>query len=144
MEVLDSKDLKIIEILREDGRATYTRIARELGISDVAALKRIKRLERLGVIRKYTVVLDPKKLGYNAVSITGLDVEPEHLFSVIATLKEKDYVRYLALTTGDHAVIAMIWARNNEELSRIHDELSKMPGVKRVCPAVLLEVVKET
>ncbi len=142
--MLDSKDLKIIEILREDGRATYTKIARELGISDVAALKRIKRLERLGVIKRYTVVLDPKKLGYNAVSITGLDIEPEYLFSVISELKKKDYVKYLALTTGDHAVVMVIWARDNEELSRIHDELSKMPGVKRVCPAVLLDIIKES
>ena len=141
--ILDEKDLKIIEILRENARTSYTDIARQLGISDVAVLKRIRKLEQLGVIRKYTIVVDPKKLGYTAISITGIDVAPEQLFTVLDELKSKEYVKFLALTSGDHGIMATIWARDSRELAKIHDEISKMDGVKRVCPAVILDVLKE-
>ncbi len=142
--MLDEKDLRIVQILLERGRASYTDIARELGVSDVAVIKRIRKLEQIGVIKGYRAVVDPKKLGYSAVSITGIDVEPEHLFTVINTLKNKEYVKYLALTTGDHSVMMVIWARNGSELGRIHKEISKLDGVKRVCPAIILDVVKDT
>ncbi len=141
--LLDEKDLKIIEILRNNARTSYTDIARQLGISDVAVLKRIRKLEQLGVIRKYTIVVDPKKLGYTAISITGIDVAPEQLFSVLDELKSKEYVKFLALTSGDHGIMATIWARDSRELAKIHEEISKMAGVKRVCPAVILDVLKE-
>jgi Lrp/AsnC family transcriptional regulator for asnA, asnC and gidA len=141
--VLDEKDLKILEILSKNARATYTEIAKEVGLSDVAVLKRVKSLEQKGIIRRYTIKVDNKKLGYNAVSITGLDVEPEKLFDVINYLKDKSYVKYLALTSGDHTVMTIIWARDSEELSEIHRALSALEGVKRVCPAIVLELFKD-
>ena len=141
--MIDEKDEKILEILKGNARASYTEIARSLGISDVAVIKRIRKLEQAGIIKKYTIIVDPKKLGYNAVSITGVDVEPEHMFKVLSFLREKEYVKYLALTSGDHSIIAIIWAKDSNELARIHDEISSLPGVKRVCPAIILDVVKE-
>ncbi len=141
--MIDEKDKKILEILKGNARASYTEIARSLGISDVAVIKRIRKLEQAGIIKKYTIIVDPKKLGYNAVSITGVDVEPEHMFKVLSFLREKEYVKYLALTSGDHSIIAIIWAKDSNELARIHDEISSLPGVKRVCPAIILDVVKE-
>jgi len=141
--MLDDKDQKIIEYLIKCSRTPVSEIARSLGLSDVAVIKRIRKLEQRGVIKKYTAVVDPKKLGYNFVSVTGLDVEPDRLLEVINILKNKDYVKYLAITSGDHTVIANIWARNNEEFTKIINDLKNIPGVKRVCPAVILDVVKE-
>jgi len=106
-------------------------------------IKRVRKLEQLGIIRGYTVVVDPRKLGFNLVSITGVDVEPQNLFEVIAKLREIPNIRFLALTTGDHAIMAIVWARDSEELSRIHEEISRLPGVKRVCPSIILEVLKD-
>ncbi|HIQ03180.1 MAG TPA: Lrp/AsnC family transcriptional regulator [Desulfurococcales archaeon] len=141
--MIDEKDKEILEILKSNSRISYSDIARMVGISDVAVIKRVKKLEQLGVIRRYTVILDPRKLGYNAISITGIDVDSEHIFKVISYLRERDYTKYIALTSGDHSVIVVIWATNNEELARIHDEISRLPGVKRVCPAIILDVIKE-
>lgn len=143
MPALDDKDLKIIDLLSANSRMSYIELARRLGISDVAVIKRIRKLEQQGVIRRYTIVVDPKKLGYNAVSMTGVDTEPESLFKVLSYLKDKEYVKYLALTSGDHQILAVIWARNSEELAKIHDEIAKIEGVKRVCPAVILDIIKE-
>ncbi len=140
---LDEKDLKIVEILKRNARATFTEIAKEIGLSDVAVLKRVKNLEQKGIIKRYTIKLDNKKLGYTAISLTGLDVEPERLFDVINYLKDKDYVRYLALTSGDHTIMTVIWAEDSEELSDIHKKLSSLDGVRRICPAIVLELFKD-
>lgn len=140
---LDEKDLKIIETLLSNARASYSEMAKKLDVSDVAVIKRVKKLEQQGVIKKYTVLVDPRRLGFEAISITGVDVNPEHLFKVVQRLREKDDVKYLALTSGDHQIIATIWAKSREELAKILDEISKIQGVERVCPAVVLDVVKE-
>lgn len=140
---LDEMDLSILRELAVNARVSYTELARRLGVSDVAVAKRVRRLEELGVVRGYTVVVDHRRLGYNMVSLTGLDVEPEELFKVASKLRGMENIRFLALTSGDHSIMAVIWARNGEELSRIHEELSRLQGVRRVCPAVILEVVKD-
>ena len=143
MTIIDEKDMKIINLLLENGRISYSEIAKAIGLSDVAVIKRIRKLEQMGIIRKYTILIDPKKLGYKVVSITGIDVEPEYMFNILNTLKEKDYVKYLAITSGDHSIIAIIWARDSDDVAKIHGEIAKMDGVKRVCPAIILDIIKE-
>ena len=143
MTIIDEKDMKIINLLLENGRISYSEIAKAIGLSDVAVIKRIRKLEQMGIIRKYTILIDPKKLGYKVVSITGIDVEPEYMFNILNTLKEKDYVKYLAITSGDHSIIAIIWAKDSDDVAKIHGEIAKMDGVKRVCPAIILDIIKE-
>lgn len=139
---LDEKDLKLIEILASNARETYTDMAKILGISDVAVLKRVKKLESK-VLKKYTVVIDPRKIGYRTISLTGIDVEPEKLFDIITKLKDNPKVKGLYLTTGDHPIMAVIWARDEDDLAKIHKELSEIDGVRRVCPAIVLRTLKE-
>lgn len=136
---IDEKDRKILEILIQNARTSYTEIAKQIGLSDVAVIKRIKKLEELGVIKRYTVIIDPVKLGYKLVALVGIDTEPEHIFRIISELKKIDSVRYVALTSGDHDIMAVIWARDREELGEIHNKIMSMNGVKRVCPSIILE-----
>ncbi|NPA96354.1 MAG: Lrp/AsnC family transcriptional regulator [Crenarchaeota archaeon] len=140
---LDEKDLAILRLLALNGRMPFTEIGRRVGLSDVAVIKRVRRLESSGVIKRYTIEVDPAKLGYRAVSITGIDTEPQNLFQVVEKLKAMDCVKYIALTSGDHSVMTIIWARDGDDMARIHESISKLPGVKRVCPAVILEVFKD-
>jgi len=140
---LDEVDLKILKTLVDNARTPLTEIAESVGLSDVAVYKRVKKLERMGVIKKYTAVVDPAKLGYTKVSFTGVNVAPDALLSVVEALKEKDYVKFLAVATGDHAIVALIWARDSEELVKIHKEIESIPGVVKVYPCILLDVVKD-
>lgn len=60
---LDSVDKKIIEILKENGRISYTELAKALGLSDVGVKKRVEKLVSDKVIRKFTVDINYEKLG---------------------------------------------------------------------------------
>lgn len=142
MSNIDEKDLMILAMLSKNARAPYTEIARYVNLSDVAVIKRIRKLEGK-VIKRYTITIDPRKLGYTIISFVGIDVDPSKLFSVIDVLKSKDYVQGLWLTSGDHTLMAMIWGRDENTFLQINNELSSIDGVKRVCPAVVLKTIKD-
>ena len=140
--VLDEKDRMIINMLMENARTPITEIARKLGITDVAVKKRLEKLEREGVILGYTIKINPSKLGYESIAIVGLDVEPEHLLKAIDEIKSRNYVKYLALTTGDHMLIAEIWAKDNSDLISKLNEIGSIVGIRNVKPAIVLEILK--
>ncbi len=141
-EILDERDLQIIKILMGNARTTMTEIAKRIGMTDVAVKKRIKRLEELGVIKKYTIVVDPAKIGYNSVALVGMDAEPESILEVANSLAQREYTKSVSLTTGDHMIMAEIWARDNSDLRKILEEIGKLKGVKKICPAIVLETIK--
>lgn len=81
-KALDEKDLKIIEMLLEDSRTPFTKIARELDVTEAAIRKRVRALEEEGVILKYTIEVDSGKLGYTIVSLTGVDTDADKFLEI--------------------------------------------------------------
>ena len=140
---MDEKDLKILEILREDSSIPFTEIARRLRLSESTVRKRVSSMVEEGVIRRFTVVLEPSKVGYNTVAIVGIDVEPSMLLEVAQRLSEIPEAKYVATSTGDHMIMAEIWARDGKELSRILSEkLGRIEGITKICPSIILERFK--
>ncbi len=138
--MINEKDLKIIDMLRENARIPLTEIASKLDVSESTIRKRIKALEKNGVITQYTVVVDPSKLGYNSVSMVGIDVESTHLLDVAMRMTEFPEVKFVATSTGDHMIITEIWTNDSKELGRfIAKNIEKQEGVKRVSPTIILE-----
>jgi len=138
--MIDEKDLKIIDMLRENARIPVTTIASRLGVSESTIRKRIRALEKNGVITQYTVIVDPAKLGYKSVSIVGINVESTHLLDVAMRMTEFPEVKFVATSTGDHVIITEIWLNDSKELGRfITEKIEKQEGVKRVSPTIILE-----
>jgi len=133
--------MEILMNLLRNARIPKTKIAEKLGVTETAIRKRIEKLEEQRILLRYRAILDFKKAGL-FVSFTGLDVEPEHIWKIINILKELEEVSALYLTSGDHTIIAEIISDSFEKLNEIHDRISKLNGVKRVCPSIVLEVVK--
>lgn len=140
--MLDEKDKKIIEILLENGRATFTDMAKKIGITEAAIRKRVKRLEEIGVIKKYTAIVDNKLLGYSILGLVGIDAESDKLLRIANSIAENDWARKVWITTGDHMIMVEIWAKDNREFMTIIEEIGKLDGVSKVCPAIVLETIK--
>jgi len=140
---MDEKDMKMIELLQENARISYTEIARVLGVTETTVRKRIAELERKGVIKKYTIEVDPEKLGYRTVTILGMDVEPKYLLEAAHKLAELEEVKWVATSTGDHMIMSEVWTRNGEELLKLlTNKIGKIRGVKDLCPAIIMERIK--
>ncbi len=140
---MDDKDKKIIELLSQNSRMPYTEIAKKLGVTETTVRKRIEELEKKGVIKKYTIEVDPEKLGYRTITILGMDVEPRYLLEAAKKLAEMEEIRWVATSTGDHMIMCEIWARSTEDLMKIlTNKIGKIKGVKDLCPAIIMERIK--
>lgn len=139
---MDQKDQTIIKMLMRNGRIPLTTIAEELGVSETAVRKRIKKLEHDGIIRSYTITVNPFFLGYDEIALVGVDTTPEKLLDVIKQLKRIREVRYIALSTGDHMIMFEVWCKTQKELEEMLNGVKRMRGVTRVCPAIILKEVE--
>ncbi len=141
--MVDQLDLKILKLLQEDGSRTFTEMARKLRLNESTVRKRVMALRENGVIRKFTVIIDPSKVGFNTVAIIGVDVDPPKLLEVAQKLCDIPETRYVATSTGDHMIMTEIWAKGGKELSKIMSlKIGKIEGVNRICPAIILEKLK--
>ncbi|MBD3155218.1 MAG: winged helix-turn-helix transcriptional regulator [Candidatus Aenigmarchaeota archaeon] len=135
-------NLKILNILQDNSRTPFIEIAKRLGVTDTAIRKRINKMEKLGIIRKYTVEVDPKKIGYPVDALIGIDTEPEYYISMIERLKDMKIIRKLFSSSGDHMIMMECWFKASQELRDFVKKLESIQGVTRVCPAIILERIK--
>ena len=142
--MIDDTDKKILQVLGDNARIPFLTVAKQLGLSESTIRKRVSKLEDGGIIKKYSVVLEPAKMGYGSVAIVGIDVVPEKFLDVSKKLTKFDNIKFVATTTGDHMIMTEIWMDKASELRDfISDKIEKMDGVTRTCPAIINEKLKE-
>ncbi len=135
-------DEKLIKELMKNARTPYTKLAKKFKVTEAAIRKRVRKLENEGVIEGYTLIVDPKKMGYKIHALIGLDTTPERLIHIIERLKKDSKVITLYNSSGDHMIMMEVWLRDTKELTNFVKKLESMRGVTRVCPAVMLERIK--
>jgi len=140
---MDKKDLNIVEILKQNARTPFTDIAKKMRTSEATIRKRVRNLEDKGVIKRYSLIVDPAKLGFNIVSIVGFDVDPAKFLEIAKRLTEFKEIKCVATSTGDHMIMTEIWTKNTAELTVFLQKIGKVEGMKKICPAIITEKLKE-
>jgi len=141
--MVDQIDLKILQFLQTDSSLSFTEIARKLKLNESTIRKRVATLKQEGVIKKFTAIIEPSKIGFNTVAIIGVDVDPPKLLEASQKLAEIPETRYVATSTGDHMIMTEIWTRDGKELSKILSEkIGTIEGIKKICPSIILEKLK--
>jgi DNA-binding Lrp family transcriptional regulator len=123
---LDQTDERILDLLREDARRTIADIASRVNLSAAPVKRRIDRLERLGVITGYTVVLDHAKLGasieaFTEIRLTG-ESDVDEIVNEIVKLPE---VREVFTTAGDPDALVRLRVDDVENLKRVVNGLRR-------------------
>jgi len=144
---LDSTDMKILEILQEDARQTYTTIGKRLGIAHSTVYDRIKRMEKYGVIKKYTTLIDAEKAGAKTITaIMTIITDPkesEHVAEKLCKIPQVTEV-YTSLSE-ELQIIAKVTAENQETLHEfIATAVAPLPGVLRIRTSIVTKKFKET
>lgn len=140
---VDDIDLKIIEILRRNGRASYKEVAEKLGIGVATVYKRVKKLENLGVIRGYVAVIDESKLGKNIVSYIGLEVRPADTNKVLEELLKMDEVVEIVTVTGTFDVLIKVKVRSLDELwNFIYVKTPRIREILKTTTMIATNIVK--
>ena len=79
--MIDSKDKAILEEYLKDSRQSYREIARKTGISATSVAARVSKMEEEGIIKKYTIQIDPEKLGYELTVLMSVDTQAFKFFT---------------------------------------------------------------
>lgn len=142
---LDKKDLKIIDILKEDSKQTTNQISKRFNIPITTVHNRIKKLEKLGIIKSYTVNLDYKKLdkgilSYILVSViytlpSGRKVSQEQVAKEIKNIGAEE----VSIVTGGTDLIIKVRAKDIDELNDfVIKKLRNIDGVDKTQTLIVL------
>lgn len=145
---LDRLDRKILGVLQEDGRISFTDLGNRVGLSTSPCLERVRRLERDGFIRGYRAVLDPQLLGIELLIYVEISLDytsPDIFEQFKAAAVDLPQVQECHLVSGDFDYLIKIriadMAAYRELLGEI---LHGLPGVRDTKSYVVMEEVKET
>ncbi len=142
-EKIDDIDMRIIGLLQDDSRLSYNKIAHKLGISVGTALNRVKNLEDKGILKGYTVIVDPNKVGYSLTAIILIQAEGTHLLDVEKEVAKIQNVISVYDITGDFDFVVIARFKDRESLNAFIKGLLTIPYVKRTVTNVALNVIKE-
>jgi len=140
----DEKDLEILRILQENGRASYSEIAKKLGLSEAAVYTRIQKLIKQGFIKKIQAIVDSEKLGYNLTAIVAVKAQPSKYDSLLQELSTVPEIVEIYEVTGDYYCLLKLRLPNREILAKILDKIGSLEGVISTDTRIVLRTIKES
>jgi len=141
---LDKIDHKIISHLLADGRASFSHIAKDVNLTDVAIKKRVERLRRKGVITSITANLDLGALGYENPIYVQMRTEISKNRDLIKRLKEFDYVIELHQVLGEYNILAKIVVPKLDMAEKFIEQLGVIDGVLDIKTLVVMSELKKS
>ncbi|MEH6525161.1 MAG: Lrp/AsnC family transcriptional regulator [Sneathiella sp.] len=118
---LDAMDLTILQSLQTDGRMRMSELAQIVGMSAPSVKDRIRRMEDRGFIRKFTIDLDMRALGYQLEAIVRIKPRPSNLHLVEKMIVEEQRFTSCDKVTGDDCFIARLALKTIQELDDLLD-----------------------
>ncbi len=140
---MDELDLRILEELLKDSRQSYRKLADALNVAVGTVQSRIKKLEKRGIIKGYTVLLDHEKMGYELTSITQITVSKGKLIDTEKEIAKMGPVLAVYDVTGDADIIVIAKFKSRKDLSNFTKKLLSLPYVERTNTHVVLTTIKE-
>ena len=142
-EAPDVLDLKILALLREDGRMSLSAIGEAVGLSRTAVKSRMEALEREGVILGYKAVIAPEKADGEMLFVVNIETEAAHFEEAKDCLRTSKRTVLLLQTTGNCHLLALCRAKDLSEMKRFLTELYRQAeGIALVNAHAVLEEVK--
>lgn len=144
--LLDSIDLKLLNLLQEDAKRTNKQLSLLLNLSTTATFERVKKLEKLGVIRKYAAIVDEKKLGKSLMVLTHVRLE-RHSQDNIAEFEQaitqlKEVHECFHVSGDSDYILKMTFSGMDAYRDFIVNELSTIPSIGSTHSTFVINEVK--
>ncbi len=141
---MDVLDREILSCLEQNSREKASVISRKINLSVSAVIERIRKMEQQGVILGYTVHIDKRSLGLGMQAIMEVSLEQtayaDEFSNFVSRIPEVADCYY---TNGDFDFILKLYARDSEDMERIHKTIRGSRGVSRTRIYTVLKNVKE-
>ena len=138
---IDDIDRKILSVLMHNAKLPYTEVAKEVHVSGGTVHVRMKKMEEMGIIKGFQLVIDPVKLGYDITAYLGIYLEKSSYYEeVIKALRDIPEMVSAHYTTGNYSIFARIICRDTKHLLEIlHNKVQKISGIQRTETFISLE-----
>lgn len=146
--VLDTTDKAILRELQEDASISNLDLSKKIGLSPSACLARTKNLVETGVIKKFAVIVDEKKLGIEVLAFVLINLSPlnrETIHSFLADVNKYPQIQECYTLTGSHDYLLKIVAKDMESYKNfIIDSLMQNTIISSVETSMVMGIEKRT
>ena len=140
---MDNIDIKILSCLRENARMNASDIGAHINMSVSSVIERIKKLEIAGIIKQYTIVLDPKQIGKDVFAFISVSLEhPKFNDSFSTSVQKIEQITECHYITGDFDFFLKVVAGSTQELANILNEIKSIIGVSLTRTLVVFSTIK--
>lgn len=141
---LDAIDRRLLALLAEDGRRSYTDLAQDVGLSAPSVYARVKKLEDRGVIKQYTIATSPEQLGYGIAALVAVSQLPGfHWERLEAAFADLPAVEACYSVTGDDSYVLMVRVTDARSLEDLLREIGCVEGVSSTRTMLILSTTFE-
>jgi len=141
---VDETDEKILNALKKNSNTSYREIASSLGISDVAVHKRIKKMEKEGVIKRFTVLVSQEAVDKHACAIITIKCDAGRAKEIAGEIAKIKDVKEVYIAIGSYDIIAKIRTKDTNALKDIIEKSVRMiKGIHEIRTSIIFESTKE-
>ena len=140
---MDKLDFQIISELRNNARQTASDISKNIHLSVSTVIERIRKMEKNGLIKSYTVITNDHKLGNDITVLMEVSMEhPRFNDDFISRINDHPNIIACYYLTGEFDFMLKICCRSSEHLEQIHNQIKDCPGVRLTRTHYVLRTVK--
>ncbi len=136
--MLDETDLKILEELKKDGRASFSDIAEKLGLATSTVTGRFQKLKQKEIITGFKPVIDYEKLGFGLTTVIDIKAEANKIVETAKKLEENNRVISFFEVTGDTDMMIVCRFQNRKDMNRFLKKLQTTEGINSTETNVIL------
>jgi Lrp/AsnC family leucine-responsive transcriptional regulator len=148
MQNLDKIDRNILKVLQKNGRVTYGEIAKQVGLSTTPCLERVRKMEKLGVIRGYTTIVNPDYLEAGLIVFINIRLsrQPQENFDKFRLQVQKlPAIQECYLVSGNFDYLLKARVKDMSTYRKFYGEtILNLPGVLECTSHIVMEEVKDT
>jgi len=143
--VSEELDKNIINSLKENGKMTFAELAEKLNVSASTVYNRVTKLEKKGVIKGYTIILDREKSGKGTGAALLITVDNQaSIEGVCRDLAQIPDIESVYEIGGESDIMALVYTASIEEMRRlVNEKINSIQGVENVNPLVIMKTYKE-
>ena len=139
---LDMIDIHILELLSENARLRLTEMAAKLDLTAAAVKYRIQRLIETGIIHKFTIQIDRKKVGYDILAfLIVYAVSKTHIGSIVKHLKQFPEISQITTLMGDPDIVSEINVTNMNHFIELLKKVSQIDEIQTFKTWFVMDVI---
>jgi Lrp/AsnC family transcriptional regulator for asnA, asnC and gidA len=135
---LDKLDIEILTRLIADARTPFSDIANRCKVSPATIHLRFERLQRLGIVKGATLILDSEKVGYPLTAFVGLLLDSRKRKKIFEALEKIPEITELHLPAGDYDIFMRVFAHSVKDLHNLLNLINEIHGVQSTKTFVVL------